>query len=78
MYPIGHLTNTRSSDGAPELDGALRAVTRKKILHYRQLYIDRPDPIVFMPVAVDTSDRIYDDFLRLQVYFCILTVKNRL
>jgi hypothetical protein len=40
-------------------------VTRKKIIHYLQLYIDRPDPIVFMPVAVDTSDRIYDDFLRL-------------
>jgi hypothetical protein len=40
-------------------------VTRKKILHYRQLYIDRPKPISFMPVAVDTSGRIYDDFLRL-------------
>jgi hypothetical protein len=40
-------------------------VARKKIIHYRQLYIDRPDPIVFMPVAVDTSCRIYDDFLRL-------------
>ncbi len=61
----GQRTNTRRSDGAPEPDGAFRAVGRKKILHYRQLYIDRPDPIVFMPVAVDTSDRIYDDFLRL-------------
>ena len=40
-------------------------VTRKKILHDRQLYIDRLDPIAFMPVAVDTSGRIYDDFLRL-------------
>ncbi len=37
----------------------------KKILHYLQLYIDHPELIVFMPVAVDTSDRIYDDFLRL-------------
>ncbi len=36
-----------------------------KILHYRQLYIDRPDPIAFMSLTVDTSDRIYDDFLRL-------------
>jgi hypothetical protein len=33
-------------------------VARKKILHYRQLYIDRPEPIAFMPVAVDTSGRI--------------------
>ncbi len=40
-------------------------MTRKKIIHYRQLYIDRPDPIAFMPITVDTSDRIYDDFLRL-------------
>ena len=46
-------------------DGAIKAVARKKILHYRQLYVDRPDPIAFMPVAVDTSGRIYDDFLRL-------------
>ena len=65
VHPIGQLTNTRRSDGAPELDGALRAVARKKILHYRQLYIDRPEPIAFMPVAVDTSVLIYDDFLRL-------------
>jgi hypothetical protein len=42
-------------------------VPRKKIVHYRQLYIDRSEPITFMPVAVasDTPDRIYDDFLRL-------------
>ena len=40
-------------------------VARKKIIHYRQLYLDRPEPIAFMPVAVDTSGRIYDDFLRL-------------
>ena len=37
----------------------------KKIIHYRQLYIDRPDPIAFIPVEVDTSGHIYDDFLRL-------------
>ncbi len=59
------MTKTRRSDGAPEPAGGLRAVDRKKILHYRQLCIDRPEPIAFMPVAVDTSGRIYDDFLRL-------------
>jgi hypothetical protein len=64
-HPIGQLTNIRRSDGAPEPNGTLRVVTRKKILHYRQLYIDRPDPIAFMPVVVDTLGRIYDDFLRL-------------
>ena len=30
----GQLTNTRRSDGAPEPDGTLRTVVRKKILHY--------------------------------------------
>ncbi len=55
------------SGGAPEPDGALKAVTRAKIRHYRQLYLNRPDPIVFayLTVTVDTSDHIYDDFSRL-------------
>ena len=35
---------------------------RKKILHYHQLYINRPDPIAFLPTAVDTTGRLYDDF----------------
>ena len=61
----GQLTNTRRSDGAPEPDGAIKVVARKKIIYYHQLHIDRPDPITFMAVAVDTSDHIYDDFLRL-------------
>ncbi len=65
MHSIGQLTNTRRSDVAPEPDGPLRAVVRTKILHDHQLYIDRPEPIVFMSVAFDTSDRIYDDFFRL-------------
>ena len=43
----------------------MKVVARKKIIHYHQLYIDRPDPIAFMPVEVDTSVCIYDDFLRL-------------
>jgi hypothetical protein len=40
-------------------------VVKKRILHYRQLYINRPDPTAFMSVTVDNSDRIYDDFSRL-------------
>jgi hypothetical protein len=65
VNPIGQLTKIRRSDGAPEPDGSLKVVARKKIIHYRQLYIDHPEPIAFMPVAVYTSDRNYDDFLRL-------------
>jgi hypothetical protein len=62
------LQNPREQDdrhGVPESDGVLRVVVRRKILHYHQLYINRPDPVAFIPVAVDTSCRIYDDFSRL-------------
>ncbi len=51
-------------DGAPEPDGALRTVVRKKILHYRQMCTNLSDPIEFLPVPTDTSDRIDDDFSR--------------
>ena len=40
-------------------------MVRDKIRHYRQIYLNRPDPIAFMTVAVDTSVRVYDDFNRL-------------
>ena len=40
-------------------------MVRTKIIHYRRLYADRPDPVVFMPLVVNTSGRLYDDFLRL-------------
>jgi len=65
VHSIGQLTHTRRSDGVPEPDGTLRTVVRKKILHYRKLYINRPGPLAFMTVVVDNSDRIYDDFSRL-------------
>ncbi len=51
--------------GAPEPDGVIKAVARTKIIHYRQVYLNLPDPIAFMTLAVDTSGRIDDDFLRL-------------
>jgi hypothetical protein len=65
VHSTGHLTHTRRSDDAPDPDGAIRAVTKKKILHYRQLYSNRSDPIPFIPLPFDTSGRIYDDFNRL-------------
>jgi hypothetical protein len=45
LSSLGQLTHTRRTDGAPEPDGALRTVTRAKIRHYRQLYINHPEPI---------------------------------
>ena len=70
MDSLGQLTHTRRSDGEPETDGALRTVTRKKILHFRQLYINRPEPIAFMPVAVDTT--VFMTIL-VAYFFCTLT-----
>jgi hypothetical protein len=66
VNPIGQLININRSDGDPEPDGDSKVVARKNIIHYHQLYIDRPEPIAFMPVAVDTSGHVYDDFLRLR------------
>jgi hypothetical protein len=39
IYPIGQLTHTRRSDGAPEPDGALKALARAKIIHYLEVYL---------------------------------------
>ena len=40
-------------------------MTHVKILHYLNVYLNRPDPIVFLPLTVDTTVRLYDDFIRL-------------
>ncbi len=40
-------------------------MVRDKTRYYRQIYLDRPDPIVFIPVTTDTSGHVYDDFNRL-------------
>ena len=67
LLQINLLTYLFVLDGDPaaEPDGALRTVARAKIRHYRQLYINHPEPISFMPVVVDTAGRIYEDFSRL-------------
>jgi hypothetical protein len=61
-HTTGQLTLTRCSDGVPDLDGDLQKVGMDKFRHYRQIYLDKPDPIAFMSVTVDTSGRVYDDF----------------
>ena len=65
VHPMGQLTNTRRSDGAPDPDGTLKEVVRIKIRHYRNIYLNHPDPIAFIPLAVDTTGHLYDEFIRL-------------
>ena len=55
LHPMGQLTNTRRSDGAPDPDAAFKEVVRIKISYYRNLYLNHPDPIVFFPLSVDTT-----------------------
>jgi hypothetical protein len=64
LHPREQLTHTRRSDGDPDPDGALKKVVRITIRHYRNVCLNRPDPIAFLPLAVDTSGRLYDDFIR--------------
>jgi hypothetical protein len=61
----GALTHRVSSTVAPQPDGALNKAARMKIRHYRQIYEDRPDPIVFLTITVNTSGHVYEDFARL-------------
>jgi hypothetical protein len=52
-----------------------------KIIHYCQVYLNRPDPIAFMPVTVDTSGHIYNDFsllLFLQAHREVSALSNEL
>ena len=61
---MGQLTHTRHSDGVPDPDETLKDEVRIKIRHYHNVYLNRPDPITFVPLAVDTTVRLYDDFIR--------------
>ncbi len=54
-----------SSTVTPQSDGVLNKTTRIKIRHYRQIYPDRSDPIVFLPVDVNTPGHVYEDFTSL-------------
>ena len=66
LYPMGqviHTSSTRSSDGDPDPDGSdpdgsLKEAVRIKIRHYHNVYLNRPDPIAFLPLMNCRRNRI--------------------
>ncbi len=66
QHTNGARTHRIPSNGAPHPDGALKnsAIENTTL----QLYADKPDPIIFMPVAVNTSGCVYD------VFVCLLSL----
>ena len=67
-----------SADGAPDPDGLIKEVVRIKIRNYRNVYLNHPDPIAFIPLVVDTTGHLYDEFIRLLflVSFNTLTMSH--
>ncbi len=70
LHSVGHRVTTNRITPATvneraQSDGALNKTVRMKIRHYRQIYSDSPDPIVFLSITVSTSGRVYEDFTRL-------------
>ena len=61
------LTHRVSSTGVSHPDGVLNNEVRIKIRDYRQLYEKKPDPIIFLPITVNTSGVVLDDFVRHRV-----------
>jgi hypothetical protein len=81
VHTTGQLTNSIRSDDTPDLDGALREVTRKKILYYRKLYINRPDPIAFLPATASVlyhlpRRHMMSDFLTVLSVFVLIIVSS--
>jgi hypothetical protein len=63
---VSHYTFFKDvSTGSPQPIGALNKAARMKIRHYRQIYVDMSDPIVFLTITVSTSGLVYEDFVRL-------------
>jgi hypothetical protein len=58
----GARTHRVSSTDDPPPDGVLNKSSSMKIRCYRQICVDRPDPIVFLSITVSTSGRVYEDF----------------
>ena len=54
LHTNGTLTHRLRSIGTPQPDGALNNTARVKNNHYKRIYADLSEPVVFMPVAAST------------------------
>ena len=66
MFGLGvHTCTLWANSQIPDVQMVILTQIRIKIRHYRNLYLNHPDPIVFIPLTVDTTGRMYDEFIRL-------------
>ena len=54
--------------GTPQSDGTLNTATQVENRHYKRLYPELPNPVVFLPVAVSTTGRINETLRLLFLY----------
>jgi len=55
-------TNGALTHRVSSTDGDLKNTVRKEIRHYRHLYVDKSDPVIFLSVTVNTWGHVYDTF----------------
>jgi len=63
--PHGEVHVHAHFEDTPLTDNTFKNDVRSKIPQYRRVYADRPDPIVFIALTVNTWVRLYDDFILL-------------
>ena len=51
--------------GQIDPDGTLHLSSSTEVRHHRSVYVSRSDPITFIPIVVNTSGRLYPDFILL-------------
>jgi hypothetical protein len=64
-YVVLQIPQTQANRLPPPHTLILDYMVRIKIRHYRNVYLNHPDPIAFIPLATDTTVRLYDEFIRI-------------
>ena len=74
VHTNGTLTHRLRSTEAPQPDGDLNNTVRLKNKHYKRIYDDLSEPVVFMSVTANTSGRINEESLR---FVCFVVTQNQ-